>query len=96
MNDIAIRHSRVRNRFETEVEGHAAYLEYSLEGGTMAILHTIVPDEIGGRGIAGRLMQAAIDHARTEGLEIDPQCAYAEAWMRRHPEYSGLMMRSRG
>jgi predicted GNAT family acetyltransferase len=90
MNDIAIRHSRVRNRFETEVEGHAAHLEYSLQGGTMAILHTIVPDEIGGRGIAGRLMEAAVGHAQAEGLKIDPQCAYAEGWMRRHPEYDAL------
>ena len=90
MNDIAIHHDRVRHLFETEVDGRVGYLEYALEGGTMAIVHTIVPDAIGGRGIAGRLVQAAVDHAQAEGLKIDPRCAYADAWMRRHPQYAGL------
>jgi predicted GNAT family acetyltransferase len=48
-----------------------------------------VPEAIGGRGIAGKLVQAAVDFAQAQGLKIDPQCAYAEAWMRRHPERSG-------
>jgi predicted GNAT family acetyltransferase len=89
MNDIAIRHDAQRQRFETEIEGHAARLEYRLRGDALVIIHTEVPEAIGGRGIAAKLMQAAVDFAQAQGLEIDPQCAYAEAWMRRHPERSG-------
>jgi predicted GNAT family acetyltransferase len=89
MNDIAIRHDAARRRFETEVEGHVGYVEYSLDGAVMVIAHTIVPPAIGGRGIAAQLVQAAVDFAQAQGLEIDPQCAYAEAWMRRHAERSG-------
>lgn len=90
MNDASISHSRVRNRFETEVDGHQAYVEYVLDDGTMIIVHTIVPDAIGGRGIAGQLVRAALDHAQAEGLKVSPQCTYAEAWMRRHPQYDAL------
>ena len=25
-----------------------------------------------------------------EGLRIDPQCSYADGWLRRHPEFEGL------
>lgn len=90
MNDTAIRHSRMRNRFETEVDGQSAYVEYALEGGTMAIVHTIVPEAIGGRGIAGKLVQAAVEHAQAEGLKVAPRCSYAAAWMDRHPEFADL------
>lgn len=90
MNDIAVSHDAARHRFETEVDGHVGYVEYSLGGGVMSINHTIVPPAIGGRGIAARLVRAAVDFAQAEGLKVDPQCSYAEAWMRRHPEYAGL------
>ena len=36
------------------------------------------------------LVQAAVEYARAEGLKVDPRCSYADAWMRRHPEYQGL------
>ena len=85
-----IRHDAAHQRFTTEVDGHAARLDYVPGGSAIAITHTIVPDAIGGRGIAGELMRAAALHARNEGLRIDPQCSYADAWLRRHPEFEGL------
>ena len=39
---------------------------------------------------AGDLVRAAMLHARNEGLRVDPQCSYADAWMRRHPEFDAL------
>ena len=85
-----IQHLPAVQRFVTEVDGHVGFVEYERHGGTMAITHTIVPSAIGGRGIAAALVQAAVEHARTEGLKVDPQCSYAEAWMRRHREYDAL------
>ena len=90
MNGSPIRHAVERHRFETEVDGHVGYVEYALAGGVMSINHTIVPDAIGGRGIAGKLVQASVDFARDQGLKIAPRCSYAAAWMDRHPEYAGL------
>ena len=72
------------------MDGHEGYVEYSRRGDTLAIDHTIVPGAIGGRGIAGDLVRAAFEHARAEGLRVHPACSYAEAWMRRHPEYDAL------
>jgi predicted GNAT family acetyltransferase len=90
LNGIAIRHDMQRHRFETEVDGHVGYVEYFLDDGVLAIIHTIVPPAIGGRGIAGQLVQAAVDFAQARELKVDPQCSYAEAWMRRHPQYASL------
>ena len=77
-------------RFSVEVDGVEAELGYRLEGDTMTILHTGVPAAIGGRGIAGALVRAALDHARGAGWKVRAQCSYADAWIGRHPEYGTL------
>ncbi|SIR01596.1 GNAT family N-acetyltransferase [Solilutibacter tolerans] len=88
---LEIKHDASRHRFTTEVDGLDAYVEYELEGGVMAITHTIVPAAIGGRGIAGALVQAAFDHARLEGLKVAPLCSYAQAWVGKHRDYADLL-----
>ena len=90
MNAIAIRLDAQRHRFDTEVEGHAAHLEYHLKGDVLVIVHTGVPEAIGGRGIAGKLVQAAVEYARDAGLKVAPVCSYSLEWMDRHPEYASL------
>ena len=86
----SIEHKSQQHRFETVVDGVNAHLEYERTGEVMAITHTDVPAAIGGRGIAGALVEAAMEYARSEGLKVDPQCSYSEVWMRRHPQYEDL------
>ncbi|WP_024890533.1 GNAT family N-acetyltransferase [Luteimonas huabeiensis] len=88
---MRIEHDPRRGLFETVVEGVRAHLEYGREDGRLAILHTVVPEAVGGRGIAGALTEAALDYARAEGLKVEPRCAYAQAWFRRHPEAADLL-----
>lgn len=90
MNDIDIQHDSTVHRFLCEVDGHTGSVEYRREGGVMTILHTDVPEQIGGRGIASRLVRAALDFARAEGLRVVPRCSYTAAWIERHPDYADL------
>lgn len=92
MNQPRIRHDARNGLFEIEVDGHSAHVEYRREGGTMTILHTIVPEPIGGRGIARTLTEAAVDYARREGLRVEPRCPYAAAYFQRHPELADLLL----
>ena len=85
-NDLPINHDAVRHRFNTEVEGHAAELDYELDGTVMRITHTGVPAAIGGRGIAAALMKAALAHAEASGWTVIPACTYASSYMLKHPE----------
>jgi predicted GNAT family acetyltransferase len=89
--DSHIEHDRDARRFLTFVEGHRAVLDYRLEDGVMTITHTGVPGPIEGRGVAASLVQAALAAARAAGWKVDPQCAYAAAYVRRHAgKYSDL------
>lgn len=52
--------------------------------------HTLVPKEIGGRGVAAALVDALVSDARDQGFKIVPQCSYVEAKFDEHPEWSDL------
>lgn len=82
--DVDVVHLPEQSRFEAEVEGQTAFLTYERDGDVVAMTHTIVPPALEGRGIAGRLTSAAVGWARDESLEIDPQCSYVRAWLRRN------------
>lgn len=65
-------------------------LTYQRQGNTLIADHTLVPPEIGGKGVAARLVAALIADARASGDKIVPQCSYVEAAFRRHPEWAEL------
>jgi hypothetical protein len=75
-----------RHRFAVNVDGHEAELTFRRRGSTLELVHTGVPEAIGGRGISGQLVEAAIDFAAAEGLTVQPSCPTARAWLLHHPE----------
>lgn len=88
---LPIEHLPDRGRFQVVVEGRTCVADYELRDGVMIITHTEVAPPLEGRGIAGALVQALLDHAQANGLKVLPLCSYARAWMRRHPETAPLL-----
>jgi predicted GNAT family acetyltransferase len=88
---ISIRHDTALKQFFVIIDGHRCVLDYQFSAGIMTITHTGVPDAVGGRGIAAALTHAALEHARDSGWKVVPACAYAAAYIRRHPEYQSLL-----
>lgn len=84
-----IKHNAEQRRFEKEVDGYKAHVAYSIHDNGLDIRHTIVPSEIGGRGIASALVKAAYDFALENALKPIATCSYAVIWLQRHPEYQG-------
>jgi len=52
----------------------------------MRLLHTYTPRDFRGRGIAEKLLKAAVEKARREGLKIEPVCSYSIYYFLSHPE----------
>jgi uncharacterized protein len=73
------------SRFVIREDGTEAELVYLVEGDRLLLLHTEVPVEWGGRGIAGRLVQAALERARANALTVVPWCPFARRWLGDHP-----------
>ena len=88
---LAIHHNEAASRFEVVVDGLLCEASYLRAGEVMVMHHTGVPRALEGRGIAARLVAAALDHAREQGLKVRPSCSYVALYMRRHPETLDLM-----
>lgn len=92
MSEVNItRHGNAEaGEYQAHLPGERAIgrLTWRAHGNVRAAEHTLVPPEIGGRGVAARLVEAMIEDARAEGFRIDPVCSYVEAQFRRHPEWA--------
>ncbi len=84
MSDIIDNESKAR--FEVTIDGHVADLTYKIDNGRMVLIHTGVPKELEGRGLAAELVEFAIARAVRDGLTIVPICPYARSYFRKHPE----------
>lgn len=74
------------SRFEVHIGESVAVLTYRVRAGRLILVHTAVPDELSGHGLAGLLTQAAIAKAAAGGLTIVPLCPFARSWLERHPD----------
>jgi len=88
---IDVRHAPEHNRFEVRLGDDLAELVYEQRPGTIAFLHTLVPDAFEGRGVGGALAKAGLDYAKAEELAVVPACSFVRAYIKRHPEYQPLV-----
>ena len=79
-------------RFELERDGHVAYLKYSLGGGILELVHTEIPKELRGQGLAATLAKSALDYARENNLRVDIVCDSVLDFVKKNPEYSDLVL----
>lgn len=74
------------HRFVHVEDGMEAQLVYRTRPGKLILVHTEVPESLAGRGIAGSLVNAAVERARTTKETILPWCPYARKWLSDHPD----------
>jgi uncharacterized protein len=87
---IHVQHNIDHQRFECSVDGMLCVADYRLTGDVMHMTHTEVPPALGGKGIAAALVAAALEHARSAKLKVNPACSYVRLYMQRHPETLSL------
>jgi len=91
MNDYAVVNNRDAHRFEVDIEGELAVLEYSENADTVDLLHTEVPPSIEGRGVGGALAKAGLEYAKQAGKRVVPTCPFVRAYIKRHPDWSSIV-----
>ena len=74
------------SRFEVTVDGHLAQLVYERHENQLVLIHTEVPEELGGQGLGAELVKAAVATAKAQDLAIVAECSYARTWLQRHPD----------
>ena len=88
---LNISHNEQGKRFETTIDGHTGYISYQERGDKLVYDHTIVPQELGGRGVGSALVKEALNHARENNKKVVPQCSFVASYIDKHPDYQDLL-----
>lgn len=92
MSEITVKENPSRHRFEALVDGEVAgFTEYHLDGDLQVMPHTVTDPDHRGQGVAGAVVQAALDAARENGRTVQADCSYVAHYVETHPEYQDLV-----
>lgn len=79
------------DRFEiTSDDKVAGFAQFVDSSDRRIFSHTEIGEEFGGQGLAGILVQEAVDATRADGKTIVPVCSYVHKWLTKHPEHSDI------
>ncbi|MER6946348.1 GNAT family N-acetyltransferase [Nonomuraea sp. NPDC000554] len=94
---IEVIDNAMESRFEVLVDGRVAgFAEYRLAPAKIVFTHTEVLPEFEGQGLASTLVKQALEMSGDTGLRVVPLCPYVASYIKRHPEYQGLVDESVG
>ena len=89
---MEIRNNSAMRRFEMMSGENVAFVEYDKKGDRVTLTHTEVPKALSGQGVGSKLAQGVLDQLRADGAKVVPRCEFVAAFVKRHPEYSDLIV----
>jgi glutathione S-transferase len=90
--DLRVRENVEAHRFERLIRDDAiAAVYYRDEGGRLALIHTEVPFEFSGQGIATDLAHGAFGLLRESGRKAILKCEFMARFANAHPEYADVV-----
>ncbi len=90
-NPVTVVHNADKHRYEVELDGETAVLEYRDANGVRYYTHTRVPSAFEGRGIGSKLARFALDEAQAQHLTVVPECPFVRTYIEKHAEYQPLV-----
>jgi uncharacterized protein len=90
-NNLKIENKQGAQRWEARLDQHLAVAEYRRRGETIFFIHTEVPPELEGQGVASQLVKTALEEARIQHLAVVPFCPFVAGYIQRHPDYKALV-----
>jgi predicted GNAT family acetyltransferase len=88
-------HDADASRYTLWLDGEPAGLaDYRVEGDTIRFTHTEVDPAKRDHGLAGILVEQALDDVRTRtDLTVVAECPFVAGWIDQHAEYQDLLSR---
>jgi predicted GNAT family acetyltransferase len=88
----SVRENANQHRFELPIaDGAIAAAYYRMEGGLVVLIHTEVPAEFSGQGIASRLAQGTFEILRKTGRKAVLKCPFMSQYFAKHPEFADIL-----
>ena len=88
--DVQVIHNEEQNRFEVEIDGKLAMVEYQKAGKNIIYTHTEVLPELGGQGIATAIVHEAMEYAKNNDLKVQALCPFVKKYVMENEEYHDI------
>ena len=89
--EIPITNNTKLSRFETEIGGEFAYVDYRFYKDDIALMHTFVPEIARGKNISSVLAKFALEYVKEQNLKLMVYCPVIAKYIKLHPEYEPLI-----
>src|SRR5215213_7284954 len=91
MENILVTNNETQQQFEVHMNNELAVLQYRFYKDDIALMHTDVPDELSGKGVASALAVYALEWAKEHEKKIIVYCPFVASYLKKHPEYDDLL-----
>jgi predicted GNAT family acetyltransferase len=79
-------------QFDITVDGEqAGHASYRRKPGIIAFIHTEIDPEFEGQGLGGQLIEAALNSAQAEEIDVLPFCPFVNKYISEHDEFLPLV-----
>ena len=88
---MEVKHDEENHKFLLINDGKESYALYRMHNKeTMNIFRVYVPPEHRHRGLAAKVVIAALKYAKENNLKVIPSCSYTDYFIERNKEYEEL------
>jgi uncharacterized protein len=88
-----IKHDGKYNKFFTEVAGKESNLTYEkIADNIWDYKLMFVPKNLREQGIAGKVVEYALNFARKNNIKIKATCSFVNGYIEAHPEFKDVLM----
>jgi predicted GNAT family acetyltransferase len=84
--------NKEQSQYQISLPDDTAFISYHWRDGNRELMHTEVPQQYEGQGIASALAKFAFEDAKGSGQKVVVYCPYLAAYLRKHPEYNELVV----
>lgn len=89
--EIPLVNNEAIHNFELHVEGHRAFIDYKQKDDKIYLIHTEVPVELEGKGVASAIVEKTFNYIEENNLKLVPLCVYVASYLKRHPEWARIL-----
>ncbi|XQW83899.1 GNAT family N-acetyltransferase [Thalassotalea piscium] len=79
-------------KYEYHIDGHIAYITYDEQNGHMHLTHTIVPEELAGKGLARTLLEDVLQEIKKNNKKAVADCSYIVNYLEKNPQAAELFV----
>ena len=89
--DYQLIDNEIAKRYEFHVDGVIPKIDYKKAKGKIYLVHTEVPEQLKGKGIASALVKKVLEDIRQKEITLVSICPFVAMYIKRHPEWESLL-----